>query len=163
MAGWGKAGVRLTPADRAARAAQRARARRAREASDARARAAWQAGLLQPHTITTVLDAADLFGPEVDRSLGVVDPTVDEWEAGTRYPSWEQVLALAVLAGVTPEWLVKPRPRPPVTVLCSVDDGGLPSSCEVTDPARDELVLAFTPAALAATLGALTVVPLRRP
>ncbi len=33
----------------------------------------------------------------VDIACGAQEPAVDEWEAGTRYPSFEQLLALAAL------------------------------------------------------------------
>lgn len=62
---------------------------------------AWAAGHVIPDRITTALDANALYGPEVDRACGVEEPAVDEWEAGVRYPSWEQLQALAALCGVT--------------------------------------------------------------
>lgn len=51
----------------------------------------WAAGHVIPDRITTALNAEGLYGPEVDLACGVEEPAVDEWEAGTRYPSWEQL------------------------------------------------------------------------
>lgn len=62
---------------------------------------AWAAGHVIPDRITTALDAHALYGPEVDAACGVEEPAVDEWEAGIRYPSWEQLQALAELCHVT--------------------------------------------------------------
>ena len=47
-----------------------------------------------PERITMALDIQELYGPEVDRALGGEEPMVDEWDAGTRVPSLEQVQAL---------------------------------------------------------------------
>lgn len=106
MTRWGKAGQRLTPDE----AEQRARMKRiaanktARmvELSTATARRQWAKGLVRPYLITMWLDAKDLYGPEVDRACGVEEPTVDQWEAGHVYPTWEQLCALAELCGVRP-------------------------------------------------------------
>lgn len=68
----------------------------------------WAAGKVVPHRITTALDARSLHGPEVDEACGVEEPAVDEWEAGTRYPTWEQLCALAELCGVTPRFFTMP-------------------------------------------------------
>lgn len=57
----------------------------------------WSTGALAPYRITRALDAAELYGPEVDIACGAQEPAVDEWEAGTRYPWFEQLLALAAL------------------------------------------------------------------
>lgn len=57
----------------------------------------WAAGQVIPDRITLALDEQELYGPEVDLACGVEEPAVDEWEAGTRYPSWEQLQALARL------------------------------------------------------------------
>ncbi|MEA1798290.1 MULTISPECIES: helix-turn-helix domain-containing protein [Rhodococcus] len=63
----------------------------------------WITGALAPYRITRALDAAELYGPEVDVACGVQEPAVDEWEAGTRYPSFEQLLALAALTHQSPD------------------------------------------------------------
>lgn len=57
----------------------------------------WRAGHLQPFTITWALDTRNLHGPEVDHACGVREPAIDHWETGTLYPTWPQLLALAVL------------------------------------------------------------------
>ncbi len=69
-----------------------------------RARVEYKAGRLVPYRITQALDLAHLEGPDVDVQLGGVEPMVDEWEAGTRYPTWDQVLALAKLTGFGPAY-----------------------------------------------------------
>lgn len=58
---------------------------------------AWRDGLVSPRAITAALDMRALYGPEVDRACGVEEPAVDQWEAGQRYPSWEQLQALSRL------------------------------------------------------------------
>lgn len=88
-------------------------------------RFAWQAALARqqrgergkpdaptPERITMALDWADLYGPEVDRALGVEEPTVDMWEAGLLVPTREQVARLAVLTGVRPGFFYQPAPEP---------------------------------------------------
>lgn len=57
----------------------------------------WQHGRVVPHRITMALDLHGHHGPEVDAACGVEEPAVDMWEAGTLYPSWEQLQALAVI------------------------------------------------------------------
>jgi hypothetical protein len=47
--------------------------------------------------ITVALDAAGLFGPDVDVALGGLEPMVGEWEAGTRVPTFAQVELLAAV------------------------------------------------------------------
>lgn len=64
------------------------------------------------------LDAAGLFGPAADRTLGVVEPTVDLWETGSLVPTDEQLLDLAERAGVTVEWLYGPPVEPIVMQVC---------------------------------------------
>lgn len=63
----------------------------------------WATGALAPYRITRALDAAELYGPDVDIACGAQEPAVDEWEAGTRYPSFEQLLALAALTHQSPD------------------------------------------------------------
>ena len=67
----------------------------------------WRAGALVPYHLTRMLDANGLYGPEVDLACGAEEPAVDEWEAGTRYPTWAQLVALADLVGVQPAYLFK--------------------------------------------------------
>lgn len=106
MAFYGKAGQRLTQKD----LEQRARLRRASNArtaaivqmETARAKQLWAAGLVRPYLITAALDAKGLYGPEVDEACGVEEPTVDLWEAGQVYPTWEQLCALAELCQARP-------------------------------------------------------------
>lgn len=77
-------------------------------ADDQEARRRYDAGLVVPHFITIALDAAGLYGPEVDEACGAHEPEVDLWEAGELYPSWSQLCALAELTGVTPAYFVRP-------------------------------------------------------
>lgn len=106
---WGKAGRRLTEQEIAARtraaAQRRGRAKLARAADDGVAYKLWRAGELRPYRITRALDARRLDGPEVDEACGAHEPDVDLWEAGKLYPTWEQVVLLAKLTGVTPRLL----------------------------------------------------------
>ena len=62
----------------------------------------WARGELVPHRITLLLDARGLYGPDVDLACGAVEPAIDEWEAGTRYPTWPQLVALARLVDALP-------------------------------------------------------------
>lgn len=62
-----------------------------RRAAHDRAYEQWITGALAPYRITRALDAAELCGPDVDIACGAQEPAVDEWEAGTRYPSFEQL------------------------------------------------------------------------
>ena len=57
-----------------------------------------------PFRVTRALDEAELVGPEVDISCGAVEPAVDEWESGVRYPTFEQLLLLAENTGHDPDW-----------------------------------------------------------
>jgi hypothetical protein len=105
---WGKAGIRLTPAQAtAANARHRRRAAESAELTrrdDALARRAWAAGLISPCAITIALDAQGLYGPDVDRACLAEEPDVDLWETGKLYPRWDQLVALATLTHVTPRW-----------------------------------------------------------
>lgn len=107
---WGRAGERLHPDgshdDRRFREvrAERGRARLARLADDREAYRRWRAGLVCPHRITMALDMHDLHGPDVDIACKAAEPEVDQWEAGERYPSWAQLVALAELTGMTARW-----------------------------------------------------------
>lgn len=62
----------------------------------------------QPHRITQALDIGQHYGPEVDIACGAVEPAVDEWEAGQAAPTWEQLLALAVLTKMPPAFFCRP-------------------------------------------------------
>lgn len=75
-----------------------------------------------PARITMVLDAAGLWGPEVDRACGVEEPTVDLWESGELVPTRQQVEALAELCGVTPVLFYLDDPPAGPMWLCG-DDG----------------------------------------
>lgn len=63
----------------------------------------WVTGALVPYRITRALDAAELYGPDVDSACGAQEPACGDWEAGTRYRSFEQLLALATLTHQFPD------------------------------------------------------------
>lgn len=115
MSPWGKAGERITTEQARERVrARQAPARRAsavaKESNAARlsaAHKAWKAGLARPDMITQGLNFRDLYGPEVDRACGVEEPTVDLWEAGRVYPTWEQLTALAALCELPVWWFTE--------------------------------------------------------
>ncbi|MDD4866194.1 MAG: hypothetical protein PHQ28_03410 [Mycobacterium sp.] len=74
-----------------------------------------------PARITIALDLAGLWGPEVDRQLGGEEPMVDEWEAGLRVPTREQVEALARLTGQPIGFFyrrIEPGEYPTTTRIC---------------------------------------------
>ena len=148
---WGRAGQRLTPVEAEGRDRVRAATRNKRAAADAtrlsEAKQEWAAGQMQPHSITIALDGAEQHGPEVDIALGVMEPTVDWWEAEIVYPRWQDVLNLAELCKVLPTILTSRHLwiDPRLTTLAYHDRGA-----EVGPP----LVLAFTPQSVADTLRA---------
>lgn len=147
---WGKAGVRLDTREARAEAGQRGLDRlKAQQATD-RAHAAWKRGHLVPWRITTALDIRKLYGPEVDRALGVEEPTVDEWEAGETYPSWEQVLALAVLTGFPVAFFAEPVKGPPIRAEDTSLRFHMPKDLVDDEPLP---VLSFKPEAIRARLG----------
>lgn len=103
---WGRAGVPLT----AQEATKIARRRMERTIAAERAYREWAAGKAIPYRITQALNLRALYGPEVDEACGVEEPAVDEWEAGVRYPSWDQLRALAVLTDFPVWYFVRPLP-----------------------------------------------------
>jgi hypothetical protein len=83
-------------------------------AEERRDPAAYYAGKAPtPERITTALNIRELYGPEVDQALGGEEPMVDEWEAGERIPTFEQVQRLAVLTGFPVRFFYQP-PSPPL-------------------------------------------------
>lgn len=119
-----------------------------------KAHEAWKRGQVIPHRITTALDLRALYGPEVDRACGVKEPAVDEWEAGLRYPTWEQLLALAKLTDFPPKFFTNMLPAAPIRV----SDTTLIFHMGKRDRIEDrEPVLAFTPDAVTATVNGYCV------
>lgn len=109
-----------------------ARDRQTKPRRDETNRQRWARGEVIPNRITVALDAAGLYGPEVDTACGAAEPDVDRWESGDLYPTWEQLQALADLTGlavsafflrpVTVEWTtaqfhIKNYEPPPPPVL----------------------------------------------
>jgi hypothetical protein len=72
-----------------------------------------------PERITMALTLCDLYGPEVDEALGGEEPMVDEWEAGVRVPSVDQMRALAKLTGFPVKFFYLPPPPPLTGFLCT--------------------------------------------
>lgn len=147
---WGKAGVRLTPEQVAARRRHRAasanRAELRQAADDQVAYQLWRHGLVVPARITAALDIAGLYGPDVDTACGAQEPDVDLWEAGVKYPTWQQVVALAALTGKTPRYFTQP--------LDAVDNTWTTLAFHTPGGWTPERrVVAFTPDAIHATVG----------
>lgn len=88
-----------------------------------------------PKRITMALDWAGLYGPEVDRSLGVEEPTVDLWEAGLIIPTREQVYRLAQLTGWPWRFFYMPEPVAITHGFICGDDGCHPLGDSASDPA----------------------------
>jgi hypothetical protein len=89
-----------------------------------------------PGWITMALDALGANGPAVDEALGVAEPTVDEWEAGTRKPSVDDLRRLATMTGLLPHWFSNPNAPTPI------DNGFMcgPSGCRsLVEPHPDEV------------------------
>lgn len=144
---WGKAGVRLTPAEAAANDRHRAERAYWKRKRDQDAYDLWRQGKLVPHRITAALDLRELYGPEVDEACGAKEPDVDMWEAGTLYPTWEQFLALAKLTNFPAAFFFKDIDGPLAgdTSLRWHRLGG-----QTADYRQPPLVRCFTPEALAA-------------
>lgn len=73
---------------------------------------------ITPSRITMALDAGDHYGPEVDVACGGAEPMVDEWEAGLRQPTADQVERLAELTGYPVVFFTLPDPPPVVGWAC---------------------------------------------
>lgn len=145
--GWKSPGIRRTDAEQSEWVADRQRQRRieanrraiAQERDDEEGRRLWQRGHLIPARIAIALDAKGLYGPEVDHACGTSEPDVDNWEAGTLYPTWEQTKALAQLCGITVRFFTGAPLAPESVFMCPpLADG---------EPERP-LVWNFTQAAL---------------
>jgi hypothetical protein len=145
---WGKAGVRLTSAEAAKNDQKQHQRRHRRVVADQEAYRQWAAGKVVPHRITVALDTHSLYGPEVDEACGAQEPDVDMWEAGTLYPTWEQLCLLAKLTGFTPRFfMIQPTDLLPVqTSMRFHRIGGQPATGEREPPP----VRFFTPEAIAA-------------
>jgi hypothetical protein len=112
MSPWGKAGERLTDEEAERRRRERARkrgyARMLVNQATEQAHRDWELGRVRPWRITSALDIRGLYGPEVDEACGVKEPTVDRWEAGEVYPTWEQLLALSRLTTFPVGYFTRP-------------------------------------------------------
>lgn len=143
---YGKAGVPLTADEIRERQSRRNRSRtliaQATARHDAEAKAGWAAGLVRPYLLTQWLDYRGLDGPEVDTACGVAEPTVDLWEEGRVYPSWEQLQALARLCGIHPVRFVRTEEHDGPLFMCG---RGAAAAYRAPDP-----VYRFDPLALAA-------------
>lgn len=106
MTVWGEAEQQVTGQQRHRARVQRGGAAGAnRSEGDDFGRALWEGGLLVPAWITVALDRQELGSPEVDIACGAEEPSVDHWELGVEYPTWEQTRKLAALCGVGVEFL----------------------------------------------------------
>lgn len=76
-----------------------------------------------PERITTALDAAGLWGSEVDRACGVEEPAVDLWESGELVPTRDQVESLAKLTGFPPAFFYRDSPARIGPMWLCGDDG----------------------------------------
>jgi hypothetical protein len=116
---WGKAGQRRQPKEITKRRqiilAERRRRKTLADQQDHEAYQRWRAGLVCPARITAALNLAGLYGPDVDRQCLAEEPEVDQWEAGERYPTWEQLRALADLTGKPPRWFTSSH-QPPIPI-----------------------------------------------
>lgn len=136
----------------------RAKAAADRRESEQLARERWERGQVVPHRITLALDIHQLYGPEVDIACGATEPAVDEWEAGIRYPTWEQLLALAELVAHDVRYFTPDDPAAgaftpdDVVFVCYRNRRNWNPRIEIPAP-----ILAFTPEAIAATLGGYCV------
>lgn len=152
MAGqWGRAGVRLSESQQRQRQAALVRRRQVREDDQQRqhreAYEQWRAGRVVPNQITTALNARGLWGPDVDRQCHAKEPAVDEWEAGTRYPRWDQLEALARLTGYPARFFmleIEPIPFDATSLGCRRSGG--------FSPPEAEPVMEFDPGAIEATV-----------
>jgi hypothetical protein len=109
----------------------------AREQAEGRLRAEYEAGRVDAHPsrITAALNARALYGPEVDTACGVLEPAVDEWEAGTRRPTWEQLVALAALTDFPVGFFFRaPARRTGPIFLCSRTKQPSGERCTVIPP-----------------------------
>lgn len=108
----------------------------------------WESGLIAPYLITTALDMCKLHGPEVDEACGVEEPTVDWWENGLVYPTWEQLCALAQLTGFPPQFFSRRGKDPRAALVQTSAD--LFHKRELNRPHRPgPIVPAFLPEAIA--------------
>lgn len=144
---------RLAEAERRAtqeRAAVEAKARQ----DEAEAYEGWLAGRVVPHRITLALDIRALYGPEVDEACGAKEPDVDDWEAGRKYPTWEQLTLLAALTGFDVRFFIVPKdgeihPFKPGAVMfvCDRSRKNWNPRIEIPEP-----ILTFTREAIAAAM-----------
>lgn len=115
------------------------------------ARRDWEAGLIAPYLITTALDMCRLDGPGIDEACGVEEPTVDLWESGLVYPTWEQLCALAQLTGFAPAFFSRRNHDPRSALVQTSAD--LFHQRELNRPHRPgPIVPAFLPEAIAKTV-----------
>lgn len=120
----------------------------------AEAKHRWECGQAVPARITLALDILKLDGPDVDEACGVQEPTVDRWEQGRAYPTWEQLCRLAVLTGFAVAFFTEPAEH------LDLGHGLHLSPSPHGDAARPApLVPRFTEKAINRTLGARRVCP----
>lgn len=152
MTRWTKAGVRAdtgeSEAQRRRIAGRKVQADLAQKRMEREAHDAWAQGLVRPFRITHALDSRELYGPEVDIALGGREPMVDEWEAGVRYPTWEQVQALAKLTDYPLVFFTRSPGKIPVGWRHTSMRFHVPKAAYAEMVAAGDLVLAFLPEAV---------------
>lgn len=110
------------------------------------ARRQWEQGHVVPAYLTCAFDSRGLSGPEVDLACGAEEPDVDRWEAGTKYPTWAQVLRAADLCRVSPAALMRPSSDP-------AERARLPKPLHVPfSRCGQDPIMAFTAEAVAAVV-----------
>lgn len=82
-----------------------------------------------PYRITQALDLHGLYGPEVDVACGGEEPMVDEWEAGTRVPTLDQLHKLAALTRFPIDFFFSPAPAQEIS--------GVGFVCRRSGPKKD--------------------------
>jgi hypothetical protein len=105
----------------------------------------WEQGNVVPHYLTCAFNSRGLTGPDVDLACGAEEPDVDRWEAGTKYPTWEQILRTAKLCRVSPASLMRLSPDPAERAKLPEPPPATYSRCGVP-------IMTFTDEAIAAIL-----------
>lgn len=109
----------------------------------AEARQGWETGAIVPHCITSALDLSGRRREALSAACGVPNETLQAWEAGIVYPTWDQLVALARETGVHPAFFAK--------AASSLDliSATLTMTLDIAEP-QSEPIHCFTDAALAA-------------
>jgi len=108
--------------------------------------------------------STELYGPGVDAACGAEESACGDWEAGARYPSFVQLLALATLTHQSPDSFIaregdedldlrdammwchiskaeQPRWRPPITEFTAGPSKNVPAPTITATPTCSEVLL----------------------